>query len=154
MLTQLAESFDVDHTTSKLGTFESISNDSKARTLDAIPDEADGRNVKWRLFTCEQLLQRQKRKGVLHRIVICDEMWIHYYNPKRRRSWDKSSHASTYLTKPNIHYSKLLLCVWWDQLGVVYYELLKRNETITGAHHRLQLMRLNRALKKKRPLYE
>ena len=27
---------------------------------------------------------------------------------------------------------KLILCIWWDQLGVVYYELLKPNETITG----------------------
>ncbi|GFX44510.1 uncharacterized protein TNCV_4713361 [Trichonephila clavipes] len=23
-------------------------------------------------------------------------------------------------------------CIWWDQLGVVYYELLKQTETITG----------------------
>ena len=25
--------------------------------------------------------------------------------------------------------------IWWDQLGVMYYELLKPNETITGAVH-------------------
>jgi len=41
-----------------------------------------------------------------------------------------------------------------DQLGVVYYELLKPNETITEDRYRLQLMRLSRALKEKRPLYE
>ena len=28
--------------------------------------------------------------------------------------------------------SKVMLCIWWDQLGVVYYELLKPTETITG----------------------
>jgi len=37
-----------------------------------------------------------------------------------------------------------------DQLGVMYYELLKPNETITGALYRTQLMRLSRALKEKR----
>jgi len=84
--------------------------------------------------------------------VIDDEKWIHYDNPKRKKSWDKPGHAST--AKPNIHGSKLTLCIWWDQLGVVYYELLKPNETITGDHYRLQLMRLNQALKEKRPLYE
>ena len=44
-------------------------------------------------------------------------------------------------------------CSWWDQLGVVYYELLKPNETITGALYRTQLMRLSRALKEKRAHY-
>jgi len=44
-----------------------------------------------------------------------------------------------------------MLCIWWDQLGVVYYELLKPTETITG--DRTQLIRLSRALKDKRPQY-
>ena len=48
---------------------------------------------------------------------------------------------------------KFLLCIWWDQLDVVYYELLKPNETITGAVYRTQLMRLSRALKDKRAHY-
>ncbi|KAG5322818.1 MOS1T transposase, partial [Pseudoatta argentina] len=43
----------------------------------------------------ELLLQRQKRKGFLHRIVTGDEKWIHYDNPKRRKSWGKPGHAST-----------------------------------------------------------
>ena len=46
-----------------------------------------------------------------------------------------------------------MLCIWWDQLGVVYYELLKSNETIIGALYRTQLMRLSRALKEKRAHY-
>ena len=44
--------------------------------------------------------------------------------------------------------SKVMLCIWWDQLGVVYYELLKSIETITSDRYRTQLM--NRALKDKR----
>jgi len=50
-------------------------------------------------------------------------------------------------------WKKPLLCIWWDQLGVVYYELLKSNKTITGALYRTQLMRLSRALKEKRAHY-
>ncbi len=38
-----------------------------------------------------------------------------------------------------------------DQIGVVYFELLQPGETITGDRYRLQLMRLSRALKEKRP---
>ena len=47
-----------------------------------------------------------------------------------------------------------MLCIWWDQLGVIYYELLQPGETITGARYRTQLMRLSRALQEKRPQYE
>ncbi|KAG5326236.1 MOS1T transposase, partial [Pseudoatta argentina] len=38
-----------------------------------------------------------------HRIVTGDEKWIHYDNPKRRKSWGKPGHASTSSAKPNIH---------------------------------------------------
>ncbi|GFV35859.1 uncharacterized protein TNCV_2866191 [Trichonephila clavipes] len=30
--------------------------------------------------------------------------------------------------------------IWWDQLGVVHYELLKPTETITGDRYRTQLL--------------
>ena len=41
-----------------------------------------------------------------------------------------------------------------EDADVIYYELLKLNETITGERHRTQLMRLSRALLEKRPRYE
>ena len=44
-----------------------------------------------------------------------------------------------------------MLCIWWDQLGVVYYELLQPNETITVKRFQQQLMQVSRALKFKRP---
>ncbi|KAG5315673.1 MOS1T transposase, partial [Pseudoatta argentina] len=83
----------------------------------------------------ELLLQRQKRKDFLHRIVTGDEKWIHYDNPKRRKSWGKPGHAST---------SSLYL------VGSAGCNLFS---TITGDRYRLQLMRLSRDFKEKRPLY-
>ena len=47
-----------------------------------------------------------------------------------------------------------MLCIWWDQVGVIYCELLKPNETITDERYRTQLMPLSRALCEKRPQYE
>jgi len=47
-----------------------------------------------------------------------------------------------------------MLCIWWDQKGLVYYELLKPGDSITGDRYRLQLIRLSRALREKRPEYE
>ena len=84
-----------------------------------VPYELKPRDVERRFFGCEQLLQRQNRKGFLHRI----------------------------------HGANVMLCIWWDQLGMVYYELLKPSETITANRYQMQLMRLSRALKVKRLQY-
>lgn len=45
-----------------------------------VPYELKPRDIERRLFTCEQLLQRQNRKGFLHRVVTGDEKWINYDN--------------------------------------------------------------------------
>ena len=97
-----------------------------------VPYQLKPRDIERRLFACEQLLERHNRKGFLHRIVTGDEKWVHYSNPKRRKSWGYPGHASASTPKPNIHGSKVMLCIWWDQLGLIYYELLKPSETITG----------------------
>ncbi|GBP33539.1 Mariner Mos1 transposase [Eumeta japonica] len=67
-----------------------------------VPYELKPRDVERRFLTCELLLQEQKRKVFLHRIVTGNEKWIHYNNPKHRKSWGKLSHASTLSPKPNI----------------------------------------------------
>ncbi|UYV75592.1 KIAA1109 [Cordylochernes scorpioides] len=41
-----------------------------------VPYELKPRDVERCFFTCEQLLQRQKRKGSLHQIVTGDEKWV------------------------------------------------------------------------------
>ena len=51
-----------------------------------VPYELKPRDVERRLFACEQLLARQRRKGFLHRIVTGDEKWVHYDNPKCRKT--------------------------------------------------------------------
>ena len=63
-------------------------------------------------------------------------------------------HASKSSTRSNIHGAKVMLCIWWDKLGVIYYELLKRRNAITGTRYRTQLMRLSWAWKEKRSQYQ
>lgn len=47
-----------------------------------------------------------------------------------------------------------MFCIWWDQNGVVHYELLQPSDTITGNRYRLQLIRLSSALREKQPQYK
>jgi len=103
------------------------------------------------------LIQRQQRKSFLHRIVTGDEKWIFYDNPKKKKYYAKSGQSLpstlTSTPQPNIHDSKIMLCIWWDQKGLVY-ELLKPGDSITGDRYQLQLICLSRALREKRSEYE
>ena len=55
------------------------------------------------LLVFEQLLERQRRKGFLHRIVSG------FITIKRRKSWGVLGHASTSTAKPNIQGHALYL---------------------------------------------
>ncbi|EGI57517.1 Mariner Mos1 transposase, partial [Acromyrmex echinatior] len=46
-----------------------------------VPYELKPRDVEQRLFACEQLLERQRRKGFLHRIVTGDEQFFIMITP-------------------------------------------------------------------------
>lgn len=118
-----------------------------------VPYELKARDVERRFCMSQMLLERYKNKSFLHRIITGDEKWIHYDNPKRTKSYVKPGQPSTSTAKPNIHGAKVMLSIWWDSKGVIYYELLEPNDSITGELYRLQLIRLKRAIAEKRPEY-
>jgi len=118
-----------------------------------VPYELKPRDIERRFCMSEMLLERYKKKSFLHRIITGDEKWIHYDNPKRKKSYVKPGQPGTSTPKPNIHDAKVMLCIWWDQKGVIHYELLEPGQTINGDFYRQQLIRLKRAIAEKRPEY-
>lgn len=116
-----------------------------------VPYVLTERNKERRKTTCEILLERFQRKSFLHRIVTGDEKWIYFDNPKRKRSWVSPGQPTTSTARPNIHAKKVLLCVWWDQHGILYYELLQTGETVTAIRYQNQLLQLRNELAVKRP---
>jgi len=56
--------------------------------------------------------------------VTGDEKWIIYNNVERKRSWGKRNAPPLATPKPGLHSKKVMLCVWWDWKGILYYELL------------------------------
>ena len=51
-----------------------------------VPHELKPRDVERRFCMSEMLLERHKKKSFLHQIVTGNEKWIHYDNPKRKKS--------------------------------------------------------------------
>jgi histone-lysine N-methyltransferase SETMAR len=147
---ELAEQLQVDRATvsrrlSGMGLIRKISR--------WVPHQLSDRNQERRLTTCELLLARHKQKSFLHRIITGDEKWILFDTPKRQKSWVKPGTASKTTVRPNRFGKKIMLCVWWDQDGIVYYELLKPGETVNTVRYKDQLMSLQRALDQKRPIW-
>ncbi|UYV62300.1 SETMAR [Cordylochernes scorpioides] len=93
------------------------------------PHELSERQQERRLVTRKGLLARHEKKSFLHRIVTSDEKWINFSNPTRQKSWGLPGQFPKQTPRPNCFGKKAMLCVWWDQTGVVYFEFLKPGET-------------------------
>ena len=96
------------------------------------------------------MLQRFERKPFLHRIVTGDEKWIYLENPKRKKSWLSPGEDGPSTPRSNRFGRKTMLCVWWNQCGMVYFELLKPGETVNTDRYRQKIINLKHALIEKR----
>lgn len=116
-----------------------------------VPHDLNDRQMEKRKMMAEMLLVRQERKSILYRIVTGDEKWIYFDNPKRKKSWLSPGEAAPSTPRKNRFGKKTMLCIWWDQKGLLYYELLKPGETVDADRYRQQMINLNHALIEKRP---
>ena len=114
-----------DNSASRFCTIENYGNDSKTKKLGALWTEIERRwKAIFHLRTADSKTTEKK--------FFCIELWLEMsfeYSttiPRRKNttlSPVNRYHRSQY-ERPNIHVSKIMLCIWWDQKGLVYYELL------------------------------
>ena len=72
----------------------------------------------------------------------CTIMW-------NRQIVGKCSEPPPTTPKTGLHLKKLILCTWWNWKGVLYYELLLKNQTIRSNKYCSQLDQLKAALYEK-----
>jgi hypothetical protein len=94
---------------------------------------------------------KTKKKIFLHKIVTGNEKWIYYDNPVNHKQWHDPDKPPLFTPKREIHVKKVMLCVWWNQKGIIYYELLAPRQTVNANLYSQQLTRLSEVLQKKRP---
>lgn len=71
------------------------------------------------LFTLVKILQ-------IFYAMTGDKKWVTYYNIKRKRLWLKTGEVAQTLAKTGMTDSNVLICVWWDCMVIVHYELLTK----------------------------
>ena len=84
------------------------------------------------ISTCDSLLKHNGNLLLLKQIVMGDEKWILYNNVEWKRSWGKRNEPPPTTPKASLHPKKVILCIWWDWKGVLYYEFPPENQTINS----------------------
>ena len=88
---------------------------------------------------------RTERNSTAQRINIV------YNSVNRKRSRSKHDKPAQTISKAELHQKKITLSIWWDYKGVVYFGLLPNNRTINLDVYCQQLVKLEEAIKEKRP---
>ncbi|CAK9809343.1 Histone-lysine N-methyltransferase SETMAR [Anthophora plagiata] len=116
-----------------------------------VPHQLTESNLLNRISTCDLLIQRNKREPFLKKLITGDESWILYDNTARKRSWSSRDKCPSTVARPGLHPKKVLLSIWWDWKGILYYELLPEGQTINSEKYCTQLEKLKEAIITKRP---
>lgn len=104
-----------------------------------------------RCEACTLLLSKQRRFDWLDQVITGDEKWVLYVNHTRKKKWVDKDERPEPEPKADLHPRKVLLSVWWDVRGVIHFELLPANTSITAAYYCAQLERLRQKLAEARP---
>ena len=145
---ELAAKLSVSHVT----ILEHLHAIGKVSKLDQwVPHELSERNRQRRAEAAATLLSYQSTTAWLDTIVTGNEKWCCYVNVKRRRSWIDVGSQPQRQPKSGLHSLKVMLSVWWDSEGVILYELLPKNKTITADVYCAQLDRLAAQIERQRP---
>lgn len=119
-----------------------------------VPHELSQTQQDVRTSICSSLLNSHRTPGWLDHLITGDEKWILYVNITRKHQWLKSNQHPSTTPKPEMHATKVMLSVWWDAKGVVYWQLLPTNENISAKVYCDQLENLMANIKAKRPEHD
>ncbi|GFX97680.1 mariner Mos1 transposase [Trichonephila clavipes] len=107
-----------------------------------------------RISICEFLAKRNEIDLFLKWWVTGEEKCVTYDNSVRKRSRTKHGEAAQTVAKPGLTARKVLLCIWWDWKGIIYYKLLPYGQTLNSDICYQQLDRLKLVIYKNRPTEE
>ena len=118
------------------------------------PHKLSEKNLLDHISAWDSLLKRNENVLFLKQIVTGDEKWILYNNVEWKSWWGKWNEPPPTTPKASLQPKMVMLCVWWDWKGVLYYELLPENRTINSNKYCSQLDQLKAALDEKWPELE
>jgi [histone H3]-lysine36 N-dimethyltransferase SETMAR len=116
-----------------------------------IPHALSQQQLDQRSEVCTFLLSKHRRFDWLDHVVTGDEKWVVYVNHSHKHQWVDADKQPEPDTKPDLHPKQVMLSVWWDIRGIIHFELLPDNTSITADYYCNQLERLNQKISLLRP---
>ena len=103
----------------------------------------------------ETLLAHYEKEGdaFIHRIVTCDETWVHHYTPDSKRAskeWRRKGEECPVKAKTRLSAGKVMAMVFWDFKGVLLVDFLHACRTINAAYYCDLLEKVRAAYRSKR----
>ena len=145
---EIAEKLDVSHTCTE----KRLKQFGYVRKLDLrVPHQLKEIHLTQRISICDSLLKRNEIDPFLKRLITGDQKWIVYNNVNGKRSWMMEDEPAQTTPKAETHRKKIMLSVWRDYKGILYFELLPRNQTINSNVYIQQLAKLSDAVEGKLP---
>lgn len=80
----------------------------------------------------------EEGEAFLHKIVTCDETWVHHYTPESKRAsmeWRKKGEENPVKAKTRLSAGKVLATVFWDWRGVLLVDFLHGRQTINATYY-------------------
>ena len=78
-----------------------------------------------------------------------DEKWVFHVNSRRKRQWVGPGERPSPEPRPDLHRKKLMLCVWWDMGGIIFWELLGEKVSLNAALYNQQVDHVTEACAQK-----
>lgn len=123
-----------------------------ARWVPRLLTENQKRN---RMEVCQRHLNRYEAEGegFLHRIVTCDETWVHHYTPESKQAskeWRRKNECAPVKAKSRLSAGKILATVFFDFKGVLIIDFLHERRTVNAAYYSQLLDHTKAAYRRKR----
>jgi histone-lysine N-methyltransferase SETMAR len=87
----------------------------------------------------------------IKRIITCDEKLIYLNNPDLQKQWLDKGQLPVPVAKRERFKKKVLLCIWWNYKGLIYYELVPDGRMINAEVYSQQLEKMYMILLEKYP---
>ncbi|XP_033179973.1 histone-lysine N-methyltransferase SETMAR-like, partial [Bombus impatiens] len=143
---EIAENLNVSHTCIK----KNLRQLGYVKKLDLwVPHQVKKIHLTQRISIYDSLLKRNEIDPFLKRLITGDEKWVVYNNINWKRSWMMQDQSAQTTPKVEIHQKEIMLSVWWDYKGILYFELLPRNQTIISNMYVQQLAKLRDAVQER-----
>ena len=100
---------------------------------------------------CDSLIRHEKKNHrFLKSLETGDEKWIVYNNLKRKKSWGSPSDPPHVTPKTDLHQEKVMLSIWWDWKGILYFKPFPPSRKMKSYVYHEQLDKLKKEIEKKK----